>query len=107
MSKKIYLRIKLLSASRENKKVQPNVPVVHINFRKFWYAAASFILLAALGSTLYFSLPGNKSNNNLFNQYYSEELQRRAAGMNYNPYGGAAGPAPVIRGTQQAPLGAK
>jgi tetratricopeptide (TPR) repeat protein len=67
------LRKKLLSVYKENRKVQPEVPVVHLNFRKFWYAAASFILLAAIGSTLYFTIPGGKTNKSLFNQYYSSD----------------------------------
>lgn len=69
----VDLRKKLLSIYKENKKVQPEVPVVHLNFRKFWYAAASLVLLAALGSALYFSLPGGKSTDTLFNQYYSSD----------------------------------
>lgn len=47
---------------------------------------------------------GSSEYQQLFQQYYAEELQRRAAGVNYQP---GAGSAPVIRGTQQAPLGAK
>lgn len=42
----------------------------------------------------------------LYNQYYAEELQRRGAGINYQP-GPAPSNAPVVRGSPNAPLGAK
>lgn len=69
----IDFRKKLLVTYRENKKEQRDVPVVRLQIRKFWYAAASFILLATLGSTLYFSLPSGNSTDSLFKQYYSSE----------------------------------
>lgn len=69
----IDFRKKLLVAYRENKKEQRVVPVVRLHTRKFWYAAASIILLAALGSTLYFSVPAGNSSDSLFKQYYSSE----------------------------------
>jgi hypothetical protein len=69
----IDFRKKLLVAYRENKKVQPEIPVVRMYVKKFWYAAASIILLAALGSTLYFSVPRGSSNDTLFKEYYSAE----------------------------------
>lgn len=69
----IDFRKKLIVAHRENKKEQREVPVVRLHVRKFWYAAASIILLAALGSTLYFSVPMGNSSDSLFKQYYSSE----------------------------------
>jgi hypothetical protein len=42
----------------------------------------------------------------LYNQYYAEELQRRGAGINYQP-GPAPSNAPVVRGSPNAPLGAQ
>jgi tetratricopeptide (TPR) repeat protein len=69
----IDLRQKLLEVYKESNKAQSHVPVVFLNFRKFWYAAASVILLAAIGSALFFALPGGKSNISLFKQYYTSE----------------------------------
>ncbi|NVO20050.1 MAG: tetratricopeptide repeat protein [Bacteroidetes bacterium] len=69
----IDFRKKLLVAYRENRAVQQEVKVVHMTFKKFWYAAASFVLLAALGSTLYFSVPRGSSNDTLFKEYYSAD----------------------------------
>jgi hypothetical protein len=69
----IDLRKKILAVYRENKMVKEEVPVVHMYAKKFWYAAASFILLAALGSTLYFSVPQGRSNDKLFNEYYKAD----------------------------------
>jgi tetratricopeptide (TPR) repeat protein len=69
----IDFRKKLLTAYRENTRVQHEVPVVRMHVRKFWYAAASLILLAALGSTLYFSVPRGNSTDTLFNEYYSAD----------------------------------
>jgi tetratricopeptide (TPR) repeat protein len=69
----IDFRKKILVANKENKKEQRDVPVVRLYARKIWYAAASFILLATLGSTLYFSVPSGNSTDNLFKQYYSSE----------------------------------
>lgn len=69
----IDLRQKLLAAYRENQKEQHEVPVIRLHVKRFWYAAASLILLAALGSSLFFGLPGSNSNERLFKQYYSPE----------------------------------
>lgn len=43
----------------------------------------------------------------LWNQYYSQELQRRAAGLSYTPGTPAAPAGPVVRGSPTAPLGAQ
>ncbi|MBK7215340.1 MAG: tetratricopeptide repeat protein [Bacteroidales bacterium] len=69
----IDLRMKLLSAYRENRKEKAEVPVVRMQFRKVWYAAASIIILAAIGSTILFRSMGTDSNERLFKQYYSPE----------------------------------
>jgi hypothetical protein len=66
-------RQKVLAARLENIKVQRETRVVHMNMKKFWYAAASFVLLAALGSTLYFSVPSGNTSEKLFEQYYSAD----------------------------------
>jgi hypothetical protein len=69
----IDFRKKLLASYKENKRVRTEVPIVHLTARKFWYAAASLILLAALGSTLYFSIPHGNSSDTLFKEYYSAD----------------------------------
>lgn len=53
---------------------------------------------------------GTPEYQNAFNTYYAEELQRRAAGINYNPQAAPARPGanqPPVRNSQQAPLGAQ
>ena len=67
------LRMKLLSVYNENKKAKPEVPVIRLFVKKFWYAAASVILLAAIGSTLFFNMQGSAPNEQLFKEYYSTE----------------------------------
>jgi tetratricopeptide (TPR) repeat protein len=47
------------------------VPIVRLLVKKYWYAAASVLLIAGLSATLYFNLPVGKSNESLFRQYYS------------------------------------
>jgi tetratricopeptide (TPR) repeat protein len=69
----IDLRQKLLAAYRENRNEQKEVPVIRMHEKKYWYAAASIILLAALGSSLFFGLPGSSSNDRLFDQYYNPD----------------------------------
>jgi len=69
----IDFRKKLVAAHMESKKVHHEVPVVRMHVKKFWYAAASLILLAAIGSTLYFSVPRGNSTDTLFNEYYSAD----------------------------------
>jgi len=51
---------------------------------------------------------GTPEYQNAFNTYYAEELQRRAAGINYNPQAAPARPGanqPPVRNSSQAPLG--
>jgi len=69
----IDLRKKIQAASRDNVKTTRETPVIPLYRRKFWVAAASVILLATLGSTLYFAVPMGNRSDNLFNQYYSSE----------------------------------
>ncbi len=66
-------RKKLLAAYKENRKVKNEVPVVSMHLRRFWYAAASVIILAALGTTLYLSMPSGSSNETLFKEYYTSD----------------------------------
>lgn len=69
----IDLRKKMQAASRDSRREVRETPVIPLYRRKVWYAAASIILLAALGSTLYFSVPMGSKSDNLFNQYYTSE----------------------------------
>jgi len=69
----IDLRMKLQAAQREKSIAKPEVPVIRLHVKKFWYAAASIILLATLGSALFFSMPGGSSSDRLFNEYYTPD----------------------------------
>ncbi len=69
----IDFRRKLLAAYRDKRKTESEVPVIRLNPKRFWYAAASIIILAALGSALYFSTPSINTNERLFKQYYNSE----------------------------------
>lgn len=69
----IDLRQKLITTINTNKVVKAKVPVVQMNSRKWWYAAASMLALCALAATLYFQLPRTISNDSLFSQFYTSE----------------------------------
>jgi hypothetical protein len=69
----IDLRLKLVYARNESLKAKSDIPVVHIPRKKFWYAAASLVLLASLGAALFFNNAGKNSNEELFRKYYSSE----------------------------------
>lgn len=69
----IDFRLKLVSARDEYKGTKSEIPVIHVSRKRFWYAAASLVLLASLGAILYFNFSGNYSNDALFNKYYTSE----------------------------------
>jgi len=69
----IDLRMKLRAAQKEGQAVKPEVSVIRLHVKKFWYAAASIILLASLGSALFFGMPGTSSNERLFESYYNPD----------------------------------
>ncbi|NVO20051.1 MAG: tetratricopeptide repeat protein [Bacteroidetes bacterium] len=69
----IDFRKKLLVAFKDNKKAPQETPVIQLNIRRLWYAAASFLLLAGLGATLYFSVPRGNPNDTIFKEYYSAD----------------------------------
>jgi tetratricopeptide (TPR) repeat protein len=69
----IDLRKKLISAINSGRDAQQEVPVVRMHARKWWYAAASFLVLCAVASTLYLQNTRNVSTDSLFSQYYSSE----------------------------------
>ncbi len=69
----IDLRQKLISAKKVNHPVNNDVPVVRMNTRKIWYAAASLLILCAVAATLFLQTNRNLSNDALFSQYYNSE----------------------------------
>jgi len=69
----IDLRRKLIAAINAGRIAKKEVPVICINTRKWWYAAASMLVLVAIGATLYLQTPRNISSDSLFTQYYSSE----------------------------------
>ena len=68
----IDLRRKLILAINAGRVVK-EVPVIRMNSRKWWYAAASMLALCAVAATLYLQTPRNISNDSLFSQYYNSE----------------------------------
>jgi tetratricopeptide (TPR) repeat protein len=69
----IELRRKLIAAIDASRVVKEEVPVVRMNTRKWWYAAASMVALVAVAATLYLQVPRNVTNDSLFTQYYNSE----------------------------------
>ena len=69
----IDLRQKLIKAIEAGKKGKSEVPVVRMNTRKWWYAAASVLVLCAVAATLYLQIPRTISNDSLFSQFYTSE----------------------------------
>jgi tetratricopeptide (TPR) repeat protein len=69
----IDLRRKLISAINAGRKANTDVPVIRMNSRKWWYAAASLLAICAVTATLYLQTPRTLSDDSLFSQYYSSE----------------------------------
>lgn len=69
----IELRRKLIAAIDASRAVKAEVPVVRMNTRKWWYAAASLVALVAVAATLYLQMPRHITNDSLFSQYYNSE----------------------------------
>ncbi len=69
----IDVRRKLLDVINANRGVKAEVPVVSLNFRKWWYAAASLVALVAVAATLYMQTTRNISADALFDEYYTSE----------------------------------
>jgi tetratricopeptide (TPR) repeat protein len=69
----IELRQKLIAAINAGKGSKIEVPVVRMNTRKWWYAAASLLALVAVSATLYLQTNRNLSTDSLFTQYYNSE----------------------------------
>ncbi len=69
----IDLRRKLIAAINTDRDFKAEVPVVRMNNRKWWYAAASLLALCAVTATLYLQTNRNISSDSLFTQYYNSE----------------------------------
>jgi tetratricopeptide (TPR) repeat protein len=69
----LELRWKLISASKANNEITSGIPFIHMNTRKWWFAAASVLLVCTLGVTLYLLTSRNISNDALFNEYYNSK----------------------------------
>jgi tetratricopeptide (TPR) repeat protein len=69
----IDLRQKLIKAIVAGRVVEQEVPVVRMKTRKWWYAAASLLVLCAVAATLYLQTSHAVSNDALFNQYYNSD----------------------------------
>ena len=69
----IDLRRKLIAAINAGRTVKEEVPVVRMYTRKWWYAAASMLVLCAVAATLYLQTPRNITNDSLFSQFYTAE----------------------------------
>jgi tetratricopeptide (TPR) repeat protein len=69
----IDLRQKLITVINAGRVVKEEVPVVQMYARKWWYAAASMLVLCAVAATLYLQIPRTVSNDSLFTQYYNSE----------------------------------
>ena len=69
----IDLRSKLIAVINANRATRTDVPVVRMYTRKWWYAAASLLVLCAVAATLYLQTSRNISNDALFSQYYNSE----------------------------------
>jgi tetratricopeptide (TPR) repeat protein len=69
----IDLRQKLIAAINAGRVIEAEVPVIHMNTRKWWYAAASLLALCAVTATLYLQTSRNLTSDALFSQYYNAE----------------------------------
>jgi tetratricopeptide (TPR) repeat protein len=69
----IDLRRKLLTEMRADQNEKAEVPVIKLQTRKWWYAAASLLVLCTLAATLYLQRSPNISNDELFSNYYNSE----------------------------------
>ena len=69
----IDLRSKLIAVINANRATRTEVPVVRMYTRKWWYAAASLLVLCAVAATLYLQTSRKVSNDALFSQYYNSE----------------------------------
>jgi len=69
----IDLTKKLIAAVNANHEIKAEIPVVKLYARKWWYAAASLLVLCAVAATLFLQTNRQVSNDSLFSQYYTSE----------------------------------
>ena len=69
----IELRRKIIAAGKANKEIKSGIPLIRMNTRKWWFAAASVLVLGALCAILYLQTKRNLSNDELFSEYYNSE----------------------------------
>jgi len=67
------LRQKVIHVINANKGIQKEVPVVQMNTRRWWYAAASILILCAVSATLYIQTSRGISSEKLFTEFYNSE----------------------------------
>lgn len=67
------LRMKLINARNEAGIAKSGKTIGRSLWSRYWYAAASLILLASIGGYILFGNQGSYSNDRLFNQYYSPD----------------------------------
>jgi hypothetical protein len=67
------LRTKLINARNEAGIAKSGNSGIRSLWRRYWYAAASLILLASIGGYFLLGNKGSYSNDRLFNQYYSPD----------------------------------
>ena len=69
----IDLRQKLIAVINANRVVKTEASVVRLHTRKWWYAAASLLLLCTVAATLYLQTPRSVSGDALFTEFYSSD----------------------------------
>ncbi len=69
----IEMRQKLIAVIHAGHVVKAEVPVVRLQTRRWWYAAASLVALLAVSATLYLQTPRTISNDALFTEYYNSD----------------------------------
>lgn len=67
----IDLRKKLLAAMGKNQKTK--VPVFKLTQQRWWLAAASLLILVAIGATIFLQSPKKLTDEQIFKTYYSSE----------------------------------
>ncbi len=69
----IDLRQKLITTIAANRESKAEVPVIRMHTRKWWYAAASLLVMCAVAATLFLQTNRTVSNDAIFAQYYNSE----------------------------------
>ncbi len=67
------LRQKLIASIKAGGVSKTETPVIFMSTRKWWYAAASFLVLVSFAATLYFQANRKLTDDSLFMQYYNAE----------------------------------